>query len=249
LSVALLVGNGYAYATYKYLGQSIQSVTLPALHGHNSAPTTGPAGPGQDINILVVGDDTRLGLTSADQKELHTGSDATQGTDVMMIVHIPANDRKATIASLPRDSYVDIGHGYIKNKLNAVFSDAYYDRHGTPAQNERAGANLLFETVETLTGVTLNRHVQVGFTGFEQIASVIGSLPVNLCESVDDRYSGFDQSAGPHDLNAARRDVTRKHCAERWTAHSPSSQPSVASERTEPLDDEAVTVAQGYAEQ
>jgi LCP family protein required for cell wall assembly len=202
VSLSLLIGTGYAYATYRSLGQTIQSVTIPALHGHNTAPTKGPTGPGQDINILVVGDDAREGLTAAQEKELHTGSDVSQSTDVVMIVHIPANGRKATIASLPRDSYVNIGHGYIENKLNAVFADAYSDRDGTPEQDEAAGANLLIETVESLTGVTINRYVQVGFTGFEQIADVIGTLPVNLCESVDDSYSGFDQTAGKHNLNA-----------------------------------------------
>ena len=48
-------------------------------------------------------------MTDAEVHALHTGRDGgSLNTDTMMIVHVPADGSKATIISLPRDSYVDI---------------------------------------------------------------------------------------------------------------------------------------------
>ena len=48
----------------------------------------------------------------------------------MMIVHVPADGSKATLISLPRDSYVDIP-GYGMNKLNAAYPIGYNDASGS----------------------------------------------------------------------------------------------------------------------
>ena len=61
----------------------------------------------------------------------------------MMIVHVPANGSKATLISLPRDSYVDIP-GYSKYKLNAAYPDAYAATTGSLArQADRRRAELV----------------------------------------------------------------------------------------------------------
>src|SRR5207237_1555308 len=79
---------------------------------------------GAGTNWLIVGTDSREGLTPEEQKQLHTGDEkAASGkrSDSMMLLHIPDNDTKPTLVSLMRDSYVAIpGHG--KDKLNAAYS-------------------------------------------------------------------------------------------------------------------------------
>ena len=62
---------------------------------------------GQDENILIVGNDDRTGMSPAEINLLRTGGgDGSLSTDTMMIVHVPADGSKATLISLPRDSYV-----------------------------------------------------------------------------------------------------------------------------------------------
>ena len=59
------------------------------------------------IIYLIVGSDTREGLTRAEQKELRVGSVKTAAgkrSDTMLLVHISKARDSAVIISLPRDS-------------------------------------------------------------------------------------------------------------------------------------------------
>jgi LCP family protein required for cell wall assembly len=128
-----------------------------------------------------------------------------------MLVHVPADGSKATLISIPRDVWVQIP-GHPDAKINAAYADGYYysGAHGTDAQ-EKAGTSTLVATVKQLTGVPIDHYVQVGFAGFVDIVKAIGTVPIDLCESVDDTHaynvahgqtggSGFKMTAGHHDL-------------------------------------------------
>src|SRR5690606_30704221 len=70
-------------------------------------------------NWLIVGSDSREGLSREDQKRLRTGRAAGRRTDSMMLLHYGSGG--TSLISLPRDSYVAIpGKG--RNKLNAAFA-------------------------------------------------------------------------------------------------------------------------------
>jgi LCP family protein required for cell wall assembly len=181
---------------------------------------------GKDQNVLLVGLDSRDGLSPAEQHLLKVGSDQSLSTDTIMVLHVPADGRRATMISIPRDSYVDID-GYAKNKINAAYADAYSDaekKGATHEEAERAGADLLVETVRKLTGLRIDHYVQVGFGGFYTIAKALGSIPVTLCAATDDSFarnradgqsggSGFKMSAGRHDLDPvqALKFVRQRH--------------------------------------
>ena len=62
---------------------------------------------GDGTNYLIVGSDSREGMSDQDKKDLHTGSAAGKRTDSMMILHV-ADDGGNTMISLPRDSNVTI---------------------------------------------------------------------------------------------------------------------------------------------
>ena len=82
-----------------------------------------PAAAGAGTNWLIVGSDSRQGLSSTQANQLHTGTDqAVSGsrTDTIMLVHRPGNDTKPTMVSLLRDSYVTIP-GHNRSKINAAF--------------------------------------------------------------------------------------------------------------------------------
>jgi LCP family protein required for cell wall assembly len=124
----------------------------------------------------------------------------------MMLIHVPADGRKATLISLPRDAYVQIpGHGM--NKLNSAWADGYYSVGSNASLTERkvAGAKLLTETISNLTGLTIDHFVLVSFAGFVKISNAVGGVPINLCNDVDDsHYSGFVMTAGKHSLKGAQ---------------------------------------------
>lgn len=127
---------------------------------------------------LLTGSDSRADGAIEDPET--TG----QRSDTMMLLHQPASG-PAALLSLPRDTYVEIpGQG--PGKLNAAYS--------------AGGAPLLVQTVEGLTGMTVDHYVEVGFAGFEQIVDAVGG--VNLCSdlTVDDKDSGMVWTPGCHDV-------------------------------------------------
>ncbi len=212
VSASLLVGTGYLAHSYRSLDSGLHRVQLESLGQapRNRVASSGNLGTSQ--NILVVGIDSRVGLTSAEERALKVGSAASTSTDTIMVIHVPSDGSRAMLISIPRDTYVAIPDGWAKNKINAAFADASQGQD-TPAA-EQAGENLLIKTVSDLTGLTIDHYIQVGFSGFESIAKAIGGIDVNLCDSVDDTVaynlahgqgragSGFKMTAGRHHLNA-----------------------------------------------
>jgi LCP family protein required for cell wall assembly len=208
VSVLLLVLAGYYWYTFREINSHVTRLKV-----HVGAQPSGKDDiDGSDQNILLVGNDDRTNMTDAEVKELKVGRDGgSKATDTMMIVHVPADGSKATLISLPRDSYVKIP-GYGMNKLNAAYVLGYNDASGTANDRRAAGADLLIHTITELTGLTINHYVQVSLMGFYDISNAIGGIPVNLCNAVDDTLaynrsigsdggSGFKMSAGKHTLN------------------------------------------------
>ncbi len=147
-------------------------------------------------NWLLVGSDSREGLTKAERKELRTGKDeGSQRTDTLMVIHID-DSGKSTLVSLPRDSYVTIpahiGLDGIaiedrRNKINTAYS--------------QGGAPLLVETVERNTGLHIDHYMEVGFKGIRDITDAVGG--VNMCVPADvtDENSGLNLLAGCQELD------------------------------------------------
>ena len=207
LSASLLVAAGYYWLTYRSIDNGVHRLKV----GVNAPPSGKNDEDGSDQNILLVGIDDRTKMTQQQIKQLKVGNDGgSMATDTMMILHVPANGKKATFISLPRDSYVNIpGHGM--NKLNSAFASGYNAASGTPDQKRTAGADLLIQTIQNLTGLTINHYVQISFLGFYDISNAIGGIHINLCHAVNDTVaynrsigsdggSGFHMSAGKHTI-------------------------------------------------
>ncbi|MDR6971544.1 LCP family protein [Leifsonia shinshuensis] len=189
LAVILVVVGGYAaYSYFRFVGgvKHVDVISKPASDVD-----------GEDQNILLVGDDHRpTGATQAELDQLSTTDDGGgTNTDTMMVLHIPANGKSATLISLPRDSWVDVpGHGM--NKLNAAFS------LGGGGTDPTSGAKLLIQTVQNLTGLSIDHYVRVSLLGFYTIAQALGPVQVCLNNAVDDPYSGANFPAGVSTLDA-----------------------------------------------
>jgi LCP family protein required for cell wall assembly len=135
--------------------------------------------------FLLVGSDSRAGLSKAEQKRLGTGGTAGQRTDTIMLVYVPPGGKSALI-SVPRDSYVDIpGHG--SNKINAAFAFG--------------GPELLVQTVEQDTGLRLDGYMEIGFGGFVNIIDALGGIRMCLPNAIKDRDSHIDLPKGCQTLS------------------------------------------------
>jgi LCP family protein required for cell wall assembly len=183
----VLIGSGFAWATYHNFSSNIKRVSL----GNGSTAKQNNID-GKDQNILIVGNDDRDSATAAELKELSTTKDGgSYNTDTMMLMHIPANGAKATVISFPRDSYVAIpGHGM--NKLNSAYPFGVQDNNG----NKAGGAQLLVKTIENMTGLSVDHFVQVDLLGFYRISIAIGGVTVCLNNAVKESNSGIDLQKG-----------------------------------------------------
>lgn len=179
--VLLLVG---AVSAWFYMDSSLQRVSALADYSGRPAQGTG-------TNWLVVGSDSRQGLTSAQAAQLHTGdASAVSGgrTDTIIVVHLPDNSTKPTMVSLLRDSWVNIpGHG--NNKINAAYAFG--------------GPSLLVKTVEQSTGLRIDHYAEIGLGGFASVVDDVGGVNMCLPQAVKDSYAGIDLPAGCQTLNGA----------------------------------------------
>lgn len=135
----------------------------------SSAPDT----PG--TTFLLAGSDSRASGPIQDDTE---GARA----DSVMLVHIAPNGQSVAI-SLPRDTWVDIP-GYGENKLNAA-----YALEGSP---------LLVQTVEQLSGLTVDHYVEIGMGGVADIVDAVGGVELCLDYDVNDELSELVWTAGCH---------------------------------------------------
>lgn len=145
---------------------------------HTPALSGAPGTPG--TTYLLAGSDAR-------GDDGGVAEDGTEGqrTDTILLLHAPANGPTAMI-SLPRDTFVEVpGHG--PAKLNSAFA--------------WGGAPLLVQTVEGLTGLTVDHYVEIGMGGVSHLVDAVGG--VNLCYDgdVNDPDSGMVWTAGCHDVD------------------------------------------------
>jgi len=195
LTMAVLLSGGYAAYAYNRLASSVTKVDAIG-----SAPPAKDDVDGRAMNILLVGDDHRPDNATPEQMaELNTQSDGgATNTDTMIVLHIAADGRSATMISFPRDSYVDIP-GVGKGKLNSAFSYGTMNGGG-----DTGGAKKLIATIQGLSGLTIDHYVRVSLLGFYEIVKQLG--PVNVClnQAAQDDFSGVDLPAGVSELNAAQ---------------------------------------------
>ncbi|MFC4014384.1 LCP family protein [Nonomuraea purpurea] len=140
-------------------------------------------------NWLLVGSDSRKGLSAAQRKKLATGKAVGQRTDSMMLLHISDSGDPPTLVSLPRDSAVTIpGKG--RDKLNSAYAFG--------------GGKLLARTVETVTGVRVDNYMEIGFGGFVDIVDAVGGVEINVRADVDDPKAGLKLKKGVQELNGSQ---------------------------------------------
>ncbi|MGV9304870.1 LCP family protein [Nonomuraea sp. NPDC003727] len=150
------------------------------------------------LNVLIVGSDTRHGDGNAKYGKIDSMRDSGKRTDTMILMHIsPARD-KATLVSFPRDSMVEIPRcekdgqpGVIMPPARGMINSAY----------NTGGIACTITTIESLTGIPIDHHVEIDFNGFKSIVDALGGIEICLANPVDDRKSKLKLPAGRSTLN------------------------------------------------
>jgi LCP family protein required for cell wall assembly len=155
---------------------------------------------GHGMNVLLVGTDGRDRITPEEKKKYRLGGAPCHCTDTIMIVHISEDRERASIVSLPRDSYAETPahtdqttgkrHKSHPLKLNAAYAEG--------------GPQLTVRTVESMTHVKIDHYLEVDFTSFMKTVDVLGGVRICTVRPLKDSYTGLDLAAGTHDLNGGQ---------------------------------------------
>ena len=128
---------------------------------------------------LLAGSDSRADGAVQD------GFNESERADSIMLVNVAPNGQKVAL-SIPRDTYAEIpGVGW--DKINASY--AY------------GGPELLVETVEKLTGLTVDHFVQIGMGAVPDMVDAVGGVELCYDNDADDQYSGLKWTAGCHTVD------------------------------------------------
>nr|WP_229924710.1 LCP family protein [Streptomyces sulfonofaciens] len=189
VSVLVLAAAGIGHAVVSSLNGGIDRVD--PFKDMKNRPE-----PGHGMNVLLVGTDGRDRITPEERTAYRLGGAPCHCTDTMMIVHLSEDRGRASVVSLPRDSYAvvpsrrDPGTGRLLPahpvKINAAYAEG--------------GPQLTVRTVEHMTGVKIDHYLEVDFTSFMKTVDVLGGVEICTPSRLTDAYTGLDLSAGRHRL-------------------------------------------------
>jgi polyisoprenyl-teichoic acid--peptidoglycan teichoic acid transferase len=165
LLIPVLALAGYGVWLDHIVSSNIKQQTLlPGLGPRDANGDAVPQPSGNGENYLVVGNDAAPGLAGA-------------RSDVMVLVHVPADHRDVTLIHFPRDLWVPIpGRG--KAKLNASYAFG--------------GAPLLVRTMQNMLGVKIDHVAMLGFENFKNMTDAVGGVNVFVAEPSSSRGHSFE---------------------------------------------------------
>jgi LCP family protein required for cell wall assembly len=137
-------------------------------------------------SFLLVGSDSRAGLSEADRAELTLGNFTGQQSDVLIYVTISDDRQHVTLLSLPRDLLVFDDDGN-PTKLTDTFS---------------GGPDPLLRALRRNLGLPVNHFAMLSLGGFIDIVRTLGTVEICLERPLVDVKSGANFSAGCHDMSA-----------------------------------------------
>lgn len=185
LAAVLLVVAGYAHKV----------VGLTTAFGKGVAISNSPSVGA--MNILVMGLESRTDFQGNQldhhmQVVLHSGSNGSQDTNTLILIHVFAGGKKAVGFSIPRDDLVTFPQKYLgfsQGKIDTAYNWAYVqylNEHPNEARADRflhanqAGQEATIDTVQSVTGVKVDHFMEVNLAGFFFLAQAFGGIEVCL---------------------------------------------------------------------
>jgi len=122
--------------------------------------------PSKPLNVLFIGID----------RGSVKGEEGNTRSDVLILLSLNAQKKKAVLVSIPRDTKITIP-GYGTEKINA-----------THAFNGPAGA---VEAVKKISGMEINDYAEVDFEAFKGIVDAMGGVPFHVDQTINDPKAGY----------------------------------------------------------
>lgn len=142
------------------------------------------------VNILVMGDDTRSGRGNRIDGEGGGGSDTT------IMFHLSADREFAYGISIPRDTLVDRPEcrkpdgSVVPAKASAIWNEAY----------AVGGPSCTVQQFEQLSGILIDKYVVVDFNGFKDMVDALDGVEVCIPEDIVDEEAGITLEAGTREI-------------------------------------------------
>ncbi|MEU5955764.1 LCP family protein [Streptomyces sp. NPDC047525] len=147
-----------------------------------------------------MGTDGRDTITRKEKRKFYAGGVACNCTDTLMLVHLSEKRDRVSVVSLPRDSYADIpahrdeATGQERAAHPGKINGAYAE--GGPALSVR--------TVEAMTGVRVDRYLQLDFRRFMDSVDTVGGVRVCTPRALKDKTTKLDLAPGSHLLGGGQ---------------------------------------------
>ena len=176
VAVVVLAGGGFAL-----YGQ----ILLDRVH-RVVIKSEAPQKSGQPINVLLIGNNTRTGLSPAEAKAFGTASQVGGGrADVAMIAHFDPKTKQVTLLSIPRDLFMPIPGTTRLQRVDAALNP-------TAKTGGKENPDQLVRTIEYDLGIPIQHYVELNFDTFQGVVNALGGIRMYFPMPVRDRESGLN---------------------------------------------------------
>jgi LCP family protein required for cell wall assembly len=196
-AAVVMVLSAVGFGAYDWANRSRNTFTPPT----ESTGSTGPVA--EDIlgkcaeracNFLLLGSDSREGLTPEEQQQF--GTDEQIGgenrSDTIILVHTRPGQREAIFLSFPRDLWVEIP-GMGTGKINSAFEGGV----------DGGGPFRVARTVRELTGMPIHHVMYVSLAGFQGLVDALGGVNMCVPYPMFDELTGLDIASGCQEFDGA----------------------------------------------
>ena len=166
LFLLIAIGSGYGvYRYYRLQGQIGEEIRGVEQVDEDREP----------FNVLLVGSDSREGLTDQEQFDLGAGDVGGERADTIVLAHIDPTANTVVMVQFPRDLYIELPERG-PAKINSALE---------------SGRGYLVRTISEYTGLDINKYVQVNIAGFRDVVDALGGVDICIPEPIP-----FDPKTG-----------------------------------------------------
>jgi len=226
---AYVLSCGLASVVLLAAGVGYYAQTRADITGSSGVLAGGPST--GSMNILVMGLESRTywsgkALPHSLEDTMHIGDSGGDATNTLILIHIFPGGQKAVGFSIPRDSYVrmygTMGFGPTMSKVDNAYgyamaakvdqilaTDPKMPSWQQMFEGNEAGRLATVQTVEALTGQTINKFAELNLYGYYELAQEFGGIevcvkPYHGGTNLTDSNSGARLRAGYQHLDAAQ---------------------------------------------
>ena len=175
VAVCLVVtGSVYAYLRWQF--GKVDKISFAC----NVLRNCGDDDPGQPMNVLLVGSDSRKEISAEERMQFGTQAQVGgQRSDTIIILHVDPRAEKAALMSIPRDLSVPIAGNASTSprRINTAFEK---------------GPEVLIATIRDQLGIEIDHYAEVDFNGFRGIVDSVGGVTLYFPSPVRDTVSGLN---------------------------------------------------------